>query len=115
MMGAGDPEKQIYSPPEWLDQQFLQDVLREYFKNDTVNIIGLKVEPMTSAGYASEMHRASFQLSRNDEQVDFSVIIKVRDLIPLYPSIRYFSHATPIKYILLHKHMSMYIRLLGSS
>lgn len=75
-MGVGAVDDS-YSPPDWLTEDFLQDVLREYFKDDTLQVRDLKAEPMPSGGYASEMHRACFQLTRNHKQIDFSVIIKV--------------------------------------
>ncbi|XP_055856530.1 uncharacterized protein LOC129919611 [Episyrphus balteatus] len=76
-MGTGS---NTYQPPEWLTSDFLQDVLKEYFKDDTIQVQNMIVrsacEPGKVQGFASEIHRASFDLVRNSEPGKFSVIIK---------------------------------------
>lgn len=85
-MGTGTKD---YTPPDWLTVEFLQDVLREYFKDDTLEVHNMKVRAaaVTSStdsggeevhGFASEMHCAILQLKRNQALSKFSVILKVR-------------------------------------
>lgn len=78
-MGTGAKN---YTPPEWITAEFLQDVLKEYFKDDTLEVHEIVVKGITAgedvgSGFASEMHRAIFNLKRNDVTGKFSVIIKV--------------------------------------
>uniref|UniRef100_A0A1A9WJF6 CHK domain-containing protein n=1 Tax=Glossina brevipalpis TaxID=37001 RepID=A0A1A9WJF6_9MUSC len=84
-MGTGSKN---YTPPDWLTAEFLQDVLKEYFKDDTLEVqdMTLREAAVTSSaeggkekvsGFASEMHRAVLQLKRSNTLSKFSVIIKV--------------------------------------
>uniref|UniRef100_A0A1B0G5F5 CHK kinase-like domain-containing protein n=1 Tax=Glossina morsitans morsitans TaxID=37546 RepID=A0A1B0G5F5_GLOMM len=84
-MGTGTKD---YTPPDWLTVEFLQDVLREYFKDDTLEVHNMKVRAaaVTSStdssgekvhGFASEMHCAILQLKRNQALSKFSVILKL--------------------------------------
>uniref|UniRef100_A0A1B0B3Q9 CHK kinase-like domain-containing protein n=1 Tax=Glossina palpalis gambiensis TaxID=67801 RepID=A0A1B0B3Q9_9MUSC len=86
-MGTGTKD---YTPPDWLTVEFLQDVLKEYFKDDTdtLEVHNMKVgaAAVTSSkgsggekvhGFASEMHCAILQLKRNHALSKFSVILKV--------------------------------------
>ncbi|XP_055923415.1 uncharacterized protein LOC129953903 [Eupeodes corollae] len=77
-MGTGS--KTTYQPPEWLTSDFLQDVLKEYFKDNTILVKNMIVQSACSPGkvegFASELHRATFNLVRNAEPGKFSVIIK---------------------------------------
>ncbi|XP_036321682.1 uncharacterized protein LOC118735818 [Rhagoletis pomonella] len=77
-MGTGAKN---YQPPEWITAEFLQDVLKEYFKDDTLEVREIVVKSAlgganVGSGYASEMHRATFNLARKDGTGRFSVIIK---------------------------------------
>lgn len=76
-MGTGS---KTYQPPEWLTVEFLQDVLKEYFKDETIQVENMIVRSASSPdvvqGFASEIHRATFDLVRNSEAGKFSVIIK---------------------------------------
>ncbi|XP_011294434.1 uncharacterized protein LOC101893605 [Musca domestica] len=77
-MGTGAAN---YTPPEWITAEFLQDVLKEYFKDDTLEVHEIVVKSVSTdaargSGFASEMHRAIFNLKRNDVTGKFSVIIK---------------------------------------
>ena len=79
-MGTGAKN---YTPPEWITAEFLQDVLKEYFKDDTLEMHEIVVKSVNGSdelgsGFASEMHRAIFNLKRNDVTGKFSVIIKVK-------------------------------------
>lgn len=77
-MGTGS--KTNYQPPEWLTADFLQDVLKEYFKDDTIVVENMIVRnaftPGKVEGLASEIHRVNFDLIRNSEAGKFSVIVK---------------------------------------
>lgn len=78
-MGTGAKN---YTAPEWITAEFLQDVLKEYFKDDTLEVHEIVVKSVTTGGevgngFASEMHRAVFNLKRHDVTGKFSVIIKV--------------------------------------
>lgn len=82
-MGTGAAN---YTPPEWITAEFLQDVLKEYFKDDTLEVHEIIVKIVTvgaerGSGFASEMHRATFNLKRNDVTGKFSVIIKVNYIL----------------------------------
>lgn len=79
-MGTGAKN---YTAPEWITAEFLQDVLKEYFKDNTLEVHEIIVKSVTAteggemgSGFASEMHRATFNLKRNDVTGKFSVIIK---------------------------------------
>ncbi|BFF89757.1 uncharacterized protein DMAD_08436 [Drosophila madeirensis] len=77
-MGTGTNN---YIAPEWLTVEFLQDVLKEHFKEETLTVSELLVKSAqvgdTAAGFASEMHRATFNLQRGEAaKSKFSVIIK---------------------------------------
>ncbi|ALC47964.1 CG31098 [Drosophila busckii] len=76
-MGTG---KRNYQAPEWLTTEFLQDVLKEHFKEEALSVSDLLVKSTTvgdkTSGFASEMHRACFNLQRGDVKSKFSVIIK---------------------------------------
>ncbi|XP_067646954.1 uncharacterized protein [Eurosta solidaginis] len=77
VMGTGSKN---YQPPEWITADFLQDVLKEYFKDDTLQVHEIVVKNAMSgengSGYASEMHRATFNLARKEGTGRSSVIIK---------------------------------------
>lgn len=64
-MGTGSKN---YQAPEWLTAEFLQDVLKEHFKEEQLAVTELIVKSAQvgdqAAGFASEMHRASFNLQR---------------------------------------------------
>ncbi|XP_030374817.1 uncharacterized protein LOC115624329 [Scaptodrosophila lebanonensis] len=76
-MGTGAKN---YQAPDWVTIEFLQDVLKEHFKDDTLEVSDLLVKSVNTgdaaAGFASEMHRATFNLQRNNAKSKFSVIIK---------------------------------------
>lgn len=77
-MGTGS---QTYTPPEHITSDFLQDVLKEYFKDETLRISDLIIRAAGNGGergkgFASEMHRATFNMTKNGETSKFSVIIK---------------------------------------
>ncbi|XP_075145283.1 uncharacterized protein LOC142220179 [Haematobia irritans] len=77
-MGTGAAN---YNPPEWITAEFLQDVLKEYFKDDSLEVHEIIVKSASAgaergSGFASEMHRATFNLKRKDVTGKFSVIIK---------------------------------------
>lgn len=76
-MGTG---KKNYVAPEWLTVDFLQDVLKEHFKEEQLTVSDLVVKSANvgdvAAGFASEMHRASFNLLRGDVKRKFSVFVK---------------------------------------
>ncbi|XP_037953861.1 uncharacterized protein LOC119684003 [Teleopsis dalmanni] len=76
-MGTGAKD---YQPPEWITTDFLQDVLKEYFKDDTLQVSNLVIKSTYTGdkpnGFASEMHRAIFHLARSGVDGKFSVIIK---------------------------------------
>ncbi|XP_022220621.1 uncharacterized protein LOC111072847 [Drosophila obscura] len=77
-MGTGTKN---YLAPEWLTVEFLQDVLKEHFKEETLTVSELLVKSAqvgdTAVGFASEMHRATFNLQRGEAaKSKFSVIIK---------------------------------------
>lgn len=77
-MGTGAKN---YQAPEWITAEFLQDVLKEYFKDNSLEVSDIMVKSATVGesgnGFASEMHRASFNLTRQNVKGKFSVIIKV--------------------------------------
>ncbi|EDV93533.1 uncharacterized protein LOC6564207 [Drosophila grimshawi] len=76
-MGTG---KKNYQAPDWLTVEFLQDVLKEHFKEESLTVSDLLVKSAqvgdVVAGFASEMHRACFQLQRGDVKTKFSVFVK---------------------------------------
>ncbi|KAH8330351.1 hypothetical protein KR067_001592 [Drosophila pandora] len=77
-MGTG---KKNYQAPEWLTADFLQDVLKEHFKEEQLAVTELIVKSAQvgdqAVGFASEMHRASFNLQRGSAaKSKFSVIVK---------------------------------------
>ncbi|XP_068156991.1 uncharacterized protein [Drosophila tropicalis] len=79
-MGTG---KKNYQSPEWLTAEFLQDVLKEHFKEESqVTVTDLLVKSVqvgeVANGFASEMHRATFNLQRGEtaSKSKFSVIVK---------------------------------------
>lgn len=76
-MGTG---KKNYVAPEWLTVDFLQDVLKEHFKEEQLTVSDLVVKSANvgdvAAGFASEMHRANFNLLRGDLKSKFSVFVK---------------------------------------
>ncbi|XP_016952788.1 uncharacterized protein LOC108026378 [Drosophila biarmipes] len=77
-MGTGSKN---YQAPEWLTAEFLQDVLKEHFKEEQLAVTELLVKSAQvgdqAAGFASEMHRASFNLQRGSApKSKFSVIVK---------------------------------------
>lgn len=76
-MGTSSKE---YTQPEWLTIDFLLDILRNHFKNETLEINELVVKKATisqNSGYASELHRASLIITMNGKEDKFSVIVKV--------------------------------------
>ncbi|EDW05260.1 uncharacterized protein Dmoj_GI21400 [Drosophila mojavensis] len=76
-MGTG---KKNYQAPEWLTAEFLQDVLKEHFKEESLIVADLLVKSAqvgdVVAGFASEMHRACFNLQRGNVKSKFSVFVK---------------------------------------
>ncbi|KAL7728368.1 hypothetical protein ACLKA6_007460 [Drosophila palustris] len=76
-MGTG---KRNYAAPEWLTAEFVQDVLKEHFKEEQLTVSDLLVKSANVgdvvAGFASEMHRACFNLQRGDVKSKFSVFVK---------------------------------------
>lgn len=76
-MGTGLKE---YIAPEWLTRDFLLDILRNHFKNDSLEIKELVVKKAAisnNSGYASELHRASLIITKEGKDEKFSMIVKV--------------------------------------
>ncbi|XP_048505694.1 uncharacterized protein LOC105692807 [Athalia rosae] len=71
------------SIPGWLDATYLQNVLRNYEKDDSVEVTDIIVRPATAKGdhYGSVMYRVASQLSRvKDERKingQMSLIVKI--------------------------------------
>lgn len=76
-MGTSSKE---YTAPEWLTRDFLLDILRNHFKNESLEIKELVVKKATiskNSGFASELHRATVILINDGKEEIFSVIVKV--------------------------------------
>lgn len=76
-MGTSSKE---YLAPEWLTREFLLDILRNHFKNESLEIKELVVKKAAisnNSGYASELHRASLIITKDGKEEKFSVMIKV--------------------------------------
>lgn len=76
-MGTSPKE---YTSPEWLTRDFLLDILRNHFKNESLEIKELvvkKADISLNSGYASELHRASLIIVKDEQEEKFSLIIKV--------------------------------------
>lgn len=76
-MGTSSKE---YIAPEWLTREFLLDILRNHFKNESLEIKELIVKKATiskNSGFASELHRASMVITKDGKEEKFSLIVKV--------------------------------------
>ncbi|KAL5285584.1 hypothetical protein ACFFRR_007345 [Megaselia abdita] len=68
-----------YTAPEWLTREFLLDLLRNHFKNESLEIKELVVKKATiskNSGFASELHRASLIITKDGKEEKFSLIVK---------------------------------------
>ena len=66
--------------PQWLDEQFLMQILKNNERNENVQVTNFELSPAAQAGdhYASVMFRAkvNYQLNGNEELKNISLIIK---------------------------------------
>ncbi|XP_061393297.1 uncharacterized protein LOC133328768 [Musca vetustissima] len=73
-------ENNSWQPPVWLSNDYLQEVLQTYLKDDTVQITNVDIRPATGNGenYASVMSRIkiTFTRSTNTEPTTLSFILK---------------------------------------
>ncbi|XP_073819368.1 uncharacterized protein [Musca autumnalis] len=73
-------ENNTWQAPQWLSNDYLEEVLKEYLNDDSAQIISLDVKPATANGenYASVMSRIriSFTTNKNIEPQTLSFILK---------------------------------------
>lgn len=91
--------------PEWLDSEFLEGILRNYYKTNEINVINVAVKSTAANGesFMSSMYRAKVIYSATHNQViihflkcnnffktkDFRLPAKVGLLVLLYYMHRY--------------------------
>ncbi|XP_011294429.2 uncharacterized protein LOC101893440 [Musca domestica] len=73
-------ENNVWQAPKWLTNEYLQEVLKDYLKDQTVQITKVDIRPATANGenYASVMSRIKISFSRegNAETETLSFIMK---------------------------------------
>ncbi|KAH8382990.1 hypothetical protein KR009_006154 [Drosophila setifemur] len=74
------PEENNFDGPVWLTEEYVEEKLRGYFKNDSLNVQRLKVEPAVPKGenYASVMTRVYADYTTKDSKVKNTMTFLVK-------------------------------------
>lgn len=74
-----------FSIPQWLDKEFLEQHLQNYFKNKEIQVINFDVKPVVGKGenYFSCIYRVNVSFSFTTKKDDVSKVYQIKSKLLL--------------------------------